>query len=291
MTELPILTVDVFTERPFLGNPVAVVLDADALSTETMQRIARWTNLSETTFVVRPDDAEADYGLRIFTPESELPFAGHPTLGSAAAAIAAGRVAPRDGRLVQTCAAGRVALRVEASGTRLHFQVPASRIEPVTAQETAALAEALGLDDTLSGVERIDVGAVWLTAALPSAAALLALQPDLAALDALSRRHRATGVTLYAPHPPGTVGADGVPLDVEVRSFAPAAGVPEDPVCGSGNACVALQRRAGLGPRPYVAAQGAAIGRAGRISVGSRGVAVEIGGATVVCARGLLRVD
>ena len=291
MTELPFLTVDVFTERPFLGNPVAVVLDADALSTDTMQRIARWTNLSETTFVVRPQEAEADYGLRIFTPDRELPFAGHPTLGSAAAAIAAGRVVPRDGRLVQACAAGRVALRVEAGGSRLHFQVPASHIEPVSPDDAVALGHALGVAGESLRFERIDVGAVWLTAELPNAAALLALRPDFAAVAGLSRRLRATGVTLHAAHSPGTLGADGVPLDIEVRSFAPAAGVPEDPVCGSGNACVALQRRTDVGPRAYVAAQGAAIGRAGRITVAYRGDAVEIGGATVVCARGLLRVD
>ena len=122
MTELPILTVDVFTERPFLGNPVAVVLDADALSTETMQRIARWTNLSETTFVVRPDDAEADYGLRIFTPESELPFAGHPTLGSAAAAGRSGSAQAPTGRVsaaaTRTRCCARLTRRLSAAASR-----------------------------------------------------------------------------------------------------------------------------------------------------------------------------
>lgn len=278
---LPCLTVDVFTDRPFLGNPVAVVMEADALTAETMQRIARWTNLSETTFVLRPDDPSADYRLRIFTPDRELPFAGHPTLGSACAALATGRIRPRDGRLVQQCGVGLVPLRVGSDG-RLFFEAPAARVAPVAAAETSALADALGLADAPPRLEAIDIGPVWLTGELDDAARLLALCPDMAALETISRRLRVTGVTLHAR---------GGPADVAVRSFAPAAGIPEDPVCGSGNACVALQRR-GEGRRDdYVAAQGEAIGRAGRIAVAYRGDAVEVGGHAVVCVEGTLRVD
>ena len=225
---LPFLQVDVFTDRPFLGNPVAVVLDADALDADAMQRIARWTNLSETTFVRRPDVPGADYALRIFTPGRELPFAD---------------------------------------------------------AEAAGLARALGLAGAPPPFDAIDVGPVWLTARLADAATVLALRPDMAALDAISRRLGATGVTVHGDDGPRATGAD-----VAVRSFAPAAGVPEDPVCGSGNACVALQRRAAGARTAYVAAQGEAIGRAGRIAVAYRGEAVEIGGETVVCVEGRLRI-
>lgn len=287
---LPLLTVDVFTERPFLGNPVAVVLGADALDAATMQRIARWTNLSETTFVVAPTDPRADYALRIFTPDRELPFAGHPTLGSARAALASGRVRAHDGRLVQQCGAGLVPLRLDTPTGRLFFEVPPARVRPLPAADAAELARALGLDGEPPRFDAIDVGPVWLTADLGDAARVLALRPDAAALDALSRRLAATGVTVHGAHPPGTRDAGGTPLDVAVRSFAPAAGVPEDPVCGSGNACVALQRRAAGARAGYVASQGEAIGRAGRIVVAYRDEAIEIGGATVVCVEGELRI-
>lgn len=261
MTTLPFLQVDVFTDRPFRGNPVAVVLDADGIDGPTMQRIARWTNLSETTFVCRPTDTRADYALRIFTPETELPFAGHPTLGSARALLQTGRATPRGDRLVQQCGAGLVTIRAE-------------------------LAAALGLVAP-PRIEAIDLGPIWLTAALPDAAGLLALEPDMAALAVVTRRLQVTGVTLHAPHrAPAAAGAD-----LAVRSFAPGAGVPEDPVCGSGNACVAIQRRAAGTTAPYVASQGEAIGRAGRITVVYRGETVEVGGDTVVCVEGRLRID
>ncbi|MFN9775546.1 MAG: PhzF family phenazine biosynthesis protein [Burkholderiales bacterium] len=282
---LPFMQVDVFTDRPFLGNPVAVILDADGLDTGTMQRIARWTYLSETTVVLRPDAAGTDYALRIFTPDRELPFAGHPTLGSARAAIAAGRATPRDGRLVQQCAAGLVPIRVEPGGTRLSFEVPPSRTTPLGADDAAAIARALGLPGAAPRFEAIDVGPVWITAALADAAAVLALRPDMAALDAIGRRLGVTGVTVHGPDRSGASGAD-----IAVRSFAPAAGVPEDPVCGSGNACVAIQRRAAGARDAYVAAQGEALGRAGRIAVRYRGEAIEVGGETVVCVEGTLRV-
>lgn len=290
---LPFMQVDVFTERPFFGNPVAVVLEADALDTASMQRIARWTNLSETTFVLAPTDPAADYRLRIFTPGGELPFAGHPTLGSAHALLASGRLQPRDARLVQQCTAGLVRLRVDAAG-HLFFEVPPSRIAVLAPADGAAIARALGLDDADGAAPRfesIDVGPVWLTAALPDAARVLGLQPDMAALSALSLRLGATGVTVHGPHPAGLQGPDGAALATAVRSFAPAFGVPEDPVCGSGNACVALQRRGSGLATDYVATQGEAIGRAGRIAVAYRGASIEVGGAAVVCVHGTLAID
>jgi len=287
MNTLPFLQVDVFTDRPFLGNPVAVVLDADALDGAAMQRIARWTNLSETTFVLRPSAAGADYALRIFTPDRELPFAGHPTLGTARALLAAGRVTPSGGRLVQQCAAGLVRLRAE--GERLFFEVPPASVTRVPAETAASIAGALGLQAPPPRFDAIDVGPVWLTAELRDASQVLGLRPDFAALAELSRAHGVTGVTVHAPFP---VGADARrdSADVAVRSFAPAAGVPEDPVCGSGNACVAVQRAAAGRRDGYLAAQGEAIGRDGLITVAYRGDAIEVGGEAIVCVEGRLRI-
>jgi PhzF family phenazine biosynthesis protein len=286
---LPFMQVDVFTDRPFFGNPVAVVLDADALDAAAMQRIARWTNLSETTFVLRPTAPGADYALRIFTPERELPFAGHPTLGSARAVLASGHARARDGRLVQQCAAGLIGLRVDEAGGRLFFEVPAARVGALGDADSAAIAQALGLDGAPPRFEAVDVGPVWLTAALRDPAEVLGLRPDMAALEAISRRLGATGVTVHAPTANSPQGPWTDAPDIAVRSFAPAAGAPEDPVCGSGNACVALQRRASGQRDGYVAAQGEAIGRAGRITVAFRGETIEVGGATVICVEGRLR--
>jgi PhzF family phenazine biosynthesis protein len=284
---LPFMQVDVFTDRPFLGNPVAVVFDADALDGERMQRIARWTNLSETTFVVRASAADADYALRIFTPDRELPFAGHPTLGTARALLAAGRVAPRGSQLVQQCAAGLVRLRVD--GDRLYFEVPRASVTRVPPATGTAIAGALGLAGPPPAFETIDVGPVWLTAELDDAARVLSLRPDLGVLADLSRSLGVTGVTVHAPFAPGAKASRRA--DVVVRSFAPAAGVPEDPVCGSGNACVAVQRAAAGRRHAYMAAQGEAIGRDGLIAVTYPGEAIEVGGQAIVCVEGRLRID
>ena len=289
---LPFVQIDVFTDRPFFGNPVAVVLDADGLSSQAMQRIARWTNLSETTFVLEPTDARADYRLRIFTPDRELPFAGHPTLGSARAVLHSGRLKQRDTTtLTQECAAGLVRLRRDAG--RLFFEVPPERTTQVSASDALAIADALGLgaETETPRFEAIDVGPVWLTAALRDADQVHALSPDFARLAELSRRLGATGVNVHANYPTGYRDGRGQAVQVAVRSFAPAAGVPEDPVCGSGNACVALQRRARGEHHDYTATQGEVIGREGRITVAYRGEAIEIGGDTVVTIEGRINVD
>jgi PhzF family phenazine biosynthesis protein len=289
---LPFLQIDVFTDRPFFGNPVAVVLDADGLSTTTMQRIARWTNLSETTFVLRPTDARADYRLRIFTPDRELPFAGHPTLGSARAVLQSGRLTRHDATtLIQECAAGLVTLRRDAD--RLFFEMPSARTTPVCATDAMAIAGALGLgaDTERPGFEAIDIGPIWLTAALRDADQVHELAPDFVRLADLSRRLGATGVNVHASYPVGYRDGRGEAVQVAVRSFAPAAGVPEDPVCGSGNACVALQRRARGEDHDYTATQGEVIGREGRIKVVYRGETIEIGGNTVIALEGRISVD
>jgi len=262
---------DVFTDTPLRGNPLAVVHDAAGLSDTQMAAFARWTNLSETTFLLPPDDAQADYRVRIFTPGGELPFAGHPTLGSCHAWLAAGGQ-PRDPAVVvQQCGVGRVRVRRDGSGTgaRLAFAAPALRrtgaVEPTLRAQAVA---ALGLpDDSALRLEWIDNGPGWMAALLPDAATVLALQPDFVAMRGLK-------LGVVGPYPAGS------DCQFEVRAFVPGLGVPEDPVTGSLNAGLAQWLiGAGLAPDRYVAAQGAALGRAGRVFVQRDGADVWIGGA------------
>jgi PhzF family phenazine biosynthesis protein len=258
--------VDVFGARPFTGNPVAVVLDAEGLELEQMGEIARWTNLSETTFVL-PAEQGGDYRLRIFTAAGgELPFAGHPTLGSAHAFIEAGGRRQGEG-LLQECAAGlvKVGLEVGPGGDgRASFEAPAAQTSVLAAPAVVEILAALGTDARTSAAPLIvNVGPRWVVIDLGDAGAVARAAPDFARLERQSRALGITGVTVF-----GRTGSAG---QLQVRSFAPAEGVPEDPVCGSGNASVAayLVASAGLdavGPR-YTALQGQQIGRDGRIEV------------------------
>jgi PhzF family phenazine biosynthesis protein len=245
--------VDVFGSAPCSGNPVAVVLDAEGLSTEEMQRFARWTNLSETTFVLPPDSSEADYRVRILTPVLELPFAGHPTLGTCHAWLEAGGESRAPGETVQECGAGLVPIRSDEG--RLAFAAPPLlRSGPASEEESARVVAALDLDpNEMLAVEWVDNGPGWIGVLLESAERVLELQPRQLDFD--------LGVVGF--HPPGSEAA------IEVRAFFPINGVAaEDPVTGSLNASVA-QWLLGSGrlSAPYVAAQGSAIGRAGRIHV------------------------
>ena len=258
---------DVFTATPLRGNPLAVVHDAQGLSDAQMADFARWTNLSETTFLLPPDDPAADYRVRIFTPGGELPFAGHPTLGSCHAWLAEGGV-PRDPAVVvQQCGVGRVRVRREA--TRLAFAAPALRrtgtVEPALRAQAVA---ALGLsDDAVLQLEWIDNGPGWMAALLTDAAAVLALQPDFSRMQGLK-------LGVVGPYPAGSE------CQFEVRAFVPGLGVPEDPVTGSLNAGLAQWLiGAGLAPSSYIAAQGAVLGRAGRVFVDQDGADIWIGGA------------
>jgi len=284
-------TVDVFTDRPLLGNPVAVVLDASDLDTGRMQAIARWTNLSETTFLLPPTVEGADYRLRIFTPGSELPFAGHPTLGSAHAALEAGRIAPRDGRLVQECGQGLIRIAVAGDGQdrQLVLDLPPAKVTPLAAADVAELEAVLGHAVVRQAPPAlIDVGPVWAVAQLADADAVLGLHPDLARSAALERRLGATGICVFGRHAAG-------PAAIEVRAFAPSGGIPEDPVCGSGNGSVAVfQARNGLlppGGSRYIASQGRCTGRDGRVAVEitAEGT-VRLGGQCVTCLDGMLAV-
>jgi PhzF family phenazine biosynthesis protein len=263
--------VDVFTDTPFKGNPVAVVIGAEELHTESMQRIASWTNLSETTFLLK--STRADYRLRIFTPRQELPFAGHPTIGSAHAALESGFV-PRRKRLVQECGAGLIELGVEDDG-RIFLKGPRAKVEPLEKQ-IPSIPLVPG-----ARVMRVDVGPIWVVGEASDAASLAALKPDMTALAEWSESLGVTGTTVFAP------SGDGL-SSIHVRSFAPAHGVPEDPVCGSGNLSVAtcVGKRFG---ESYVARQGMQLGRDGRVAVRIRDDAIQIGGHAVTCVDGDLR--
>ncbi len=272
--------VDVFTSVALKGNPVAVILDAEGISSEQMQAIANWTNLSETTFVTPATEAGADYAVRIFTPKSELPFAGHPTLGTAHAVIEAGLAEPRDGRIVQQCAVGLV--EVSQAATGLSFRLPRYSYEDAPAVDV--LAKALG-DGAIKGAPQIvNVGPRWVIAELVSADTVSQLLPDYPLLADYDRRHGTTGLTVYAEKDDG---------DIIVRSFAPADGIAEDPVCGSGNAAVAAYRlRAGqiVAGSHYTASQGQQVGRDGHVRVRIDGVDIHVGGDCVTVVEGSIRL-
>lgn len=270
--------VDVFTSVPYRGNPLAVVLDGTGLPDEEMQRFTDWTNLSEATFLLPPTQPEADYRVRIFCPGRELPFAGHPTLGSCHAWLEAGG-RPRREYVVQECGVGLVKIRRE--GQRLAFAAPPLRRSGPLAEEDVALI-ARGL-----GIARSDIvdhawchnGPEWRSVMLRSAEQVLALKPDTAVLAGLM-------VGVVGSRPAGDECA------FEVRAFFPgASGMAEDPVTGSLNAALAQWLiAAGHAPERYVASQGSALGRAGRVHVQRDGADVWIGGDSVTCIDGSVRL-
>ncbi|WP_323790933.1 PhzF family phenazine biosynthesis protein [Nocardioides sp.] len=266
---LPFRQVDVFSDQPLLGNPVAVVHDADDLSDEQMEAFARWTNLSETTFLLRPRSATADYRLRIFTPGGELPFAGHPTLGSAHAWLEAGGVPRNEGEVVQECGAGDVVVR---RGERLAFAGPPllhdGPLDDATLEVAARALEVV--PGEVVEAAWIDNGPGWLGLLLRDPDAVRACRLDAAAAGDLM-----IGVV--------GIGPDG---EVEVRAFCPSIGVPEDPVTGSLNAGIAAWLVGSRLPSSYVAAQGAALGRKGRVHVDVEGGTVWVGGDTLTTVVG-----
>jgi PhzF family phenazine biosynthesis protein len=245
--------VDVFAEEPFAGNPVAVVHGADGLADEEMQLFAGWTNLSETTFLLPPTDDRADYRVRIFTPTRELPFAGHPTLGTAHAWLEAGGPPARRDLIVQECAAGLVPLRRTADG--LAFKAPPTlRTGPVDEPTLHEIAAVLRLHrEEIIDAQWADNGPGWAAVELASAKAVLAVKPGVTHLD----------IGVFGRHPAGS------PEAYEVRAFFPSAsGTTEDPVTGSLNAALAQWLLAsGKAAAPYTAAQGTALGRRGRVHV------------------------
>ena len=301
----PFAQVDVFTEVPTLGNPVAVVLDGDGLTDQEMATFARWTNLSETTFLLPPSHhgaaGGADYRLRIFTPGGELPFAGHPTLGSCHAWLEAGGAPRASDVVVQECGVGLVTIRREARGAvgpdeepdgdgagGLAFAAPDLLAdEPLPADDLAAIVAALGVpDDAVVDHRVLDNGPGWRVVLLDSADRVAGLAPDWTRLR-VERPDLSVGVV-------GLYGDDGGPdgAAVEVRGFALGMGIPEDPVTGSLNAVVGQWlTRDGRLPDRYLAAQGEALGRAGRVRVERDGSGtVWVGGASVTCVAGTVRL-
>jgi PhzF family phenazine biosynthesis protein len=281
--------VDVFTQRPFWGNPVAVVIDPKQLHTAEMQRIAAWTNLSETTFVLPATSGEADYRLRIFSPKQELPFAGHPTIGSAHAVIESGFAAPKTGILRQECLAGILSLTLEETdgGKVIMVEAPPARVVEIGNADAKLLTHALGAATAGARLPaRVEVGVVWIVADIGDAKTLARLKPDMQALANLSIKTAVAGVTVFG------AADDGVSA-LHVRSFAPLQGIGEDPVCGSGNAAVAAyllyNGLVDVYGSEYTARQGMQVGRDGQVSVRIRGRSVQIGGQAITCVDGVLR--
>jgi PhzF family phenazine biosynthesis protein len=268
--------VDVFGSTPLGGNPVAVVHAADGLNATQMQAFASWTNLSETTFLLPPTTDEADYRLRIFTPSTELPFAGHPTIGSAHAWLEDGGSSLSADHLVQECGAGLVALRRSAqpTGDRLAFAAPPLlRSGEVSAEDRAAILAPLRLsDDDVVDLAWVDNGPGWVGVLLHDADTVLALEPDFSSLH----------------HDVGVVGVrTGGETACEVRALCPVgSGITEDPVTGSLNAGLAQWLSGTVLPTSYVAAQGTVVGRTGRVHVDRDGDTIWVGGDAQTVVRG-----
>jgi PhzF family phenazine biosynthesis protein len=276
---LPFSQIDVFTDELTLGNPVAVVHDADELSTETMAAFARWTNLSETTFLLTPTDPAADYRVRIFTPVDELPFAGHPTLGSARAWLERGGVPRSDGPIVQQCAAGIVRIRQDAG--RLAFAAPPLiRSDGLDVHPQALIADALGLGSgDITSAQWVDNGPGWVAVLVRDADTALALEPLRAPVGEFAK------IGVVGPYPPGSDVA------FEVRGLTSRNSLGEDPVTGSLNAGIAQWLIAcGRAPRSYIAVQGTRMHRRGRIHVEQVDDDIWVGGHTVVGVSGTVSI-
>jgi len=274
MSRFAFTQVDVFTATALRGNPLAVVHGADALDDQRMQAFARWTNLSETTFLLAPTDASADYRVRIFTPGGELPFAGHPTLGSCHAWRERGGRPKAPRQVVQQCGVGLVRIKLDDAGAA--FAAPPLARAEVAADELEAVVAALGTDRShVVAAQFLKNGPNWLSLELDSAATVLALDPDAA------RMKRFASVGVVGAHPPSSECA------FEVRGFIGRPSLYEDPVTGSLNAGLGEWLiGAGRAPERYVAAQGTRLGRAGRVRIAREGATLWVGGDSVSCIRG-----
>ena len=303
MKQRPYKQIDVFTATPYFGNPLAVVLDGNGLADDAMQRFARWTNLSETTFVLTPTQPTADYRVRIFTPGGELPFAGHPTLGTCHAWLQAGGQPKRQDVIVQECAKGLINIKrdINPDGSSLAFAAPSLMRSAPSPVVLSQVASALGLKAAqITAAQLLDNGPVWLGLLLDGPETVLQLQPshqDLAKLDikvgvagiyeraaspliAKANREARAFQQAVAAHAP----------DLEVRAFAASIGINEDPVTGSLNASLAQWLMAdGLMPSHYTASQGVCMGRAGQVDLqrDAQGQ-VWVGGQSVTCIDGIV---
>ncbi|RJT23007.1 PhzF family phenazine biosynthesis protein [Mesorhizobium waimense] len=275
-TKFSFQQVDVFSSRALLGNPLAVVIGADSLTASEMAVFARWTNLSETTFLLQPKSADADYRVRIFTPAAELPFAGHPTLGSCHVWLSSGG-RPKSGDIIQECEAGLV--RIRRDNERLSFEAPQLRRSgPVELDTLTRAINGLRLaSDVIVDANWVDNGPGWLAVLLRSRTDVLALRPDFAVLSGLR-------VGVVAPWDPMKEGPDA---NFEVRAFT-AAGF-EDPVTGSLNAGIAQWLiGSGIAPSSYIASQGTVLGREGRVHVEQVDDQIWTGGDVKTCIKGVV---
>ncbi|HYW55844.1 MAG TPA: PhzF family phenazine biosynthesis protein [Polaromonas sp.] len=304
MKTRPFKQVDVFTGTPYFGNPLAVVLDGSGLDDAAMQRFAHWTNLSETTFLLPPTNPSADYSVRIFTPGGELPFAGHPTLGSCHSWLQAGGHPQAKDFIVQECKVGLVKIRRETGTPRLAFAAPTLKRSAPSPALLAQVAGALGLKATsILAAQCLDNGPVWLGLLLDSPETVFQLAPDHKALVKLDAK---VGVVARYPQEPGTplisranreakaftpstdAVATRIAPDFEVRAFVAPVGIDEDPVTGSLNASLAQWLIAeGHAPEQYVASQGICLGRAGLVHINRDASGqVWVGGESVTCIDG-----
>lgn len=273
-----IYVVDVFSDKPFLGNPVAVIICDKNLPDYKMQQITSWINLSETTFVTDFQRSEGQYKVRIFTPGGEMPFAGHPTLGTAIAVRNHYDFA--SDTIKQDCPAGLINIRFDSENKSVHLIAPDPTLAKISDTEKDQLAKALGLDKKIEIAAKIDAGPIWVTVLIDSAEKIENLQPNQSMIKLFSDQLEATGIVI------GAVKSDGKAY--KVRTFAPSVGVPEDPVCGSGNVALAyLRLQSGHTPENYLAMQGQEVGRNGEIQIRylSSGK-IEIGGKTNITIRG-----
>ena len=287
------IQLDVFSGQLLLGNPLAVVIDSDGLDDATMQAFARWTNLSETTFLLPPTASAADYRVRIFTPRQELPFAGHPSVGSAYVAIEAGLIDEAKTSLVQECAAGLLPVHVEGTGASrvIHVQAPAARVDALEGELREKIGTALGTVLAQDAVCMVDNGPHWIICDLKDGAAVRGLRPNMSEVASLCEYAGAVGVSVFGHE-------SSAQSQMAVRAFCPADGMPEDPVTGSANAAImavlAARMHGHVHDQHHVASQGREVGRDGLVDVRFDAASgnITVGGRCAMGVRGeLLALD
>ncbi|MEB7768522.1 PhzF family phenazine biosynthesis protein [Mammaliicoccus sciuri] len=284
MKQLGFKQVDVFANEPFKGNPVAVIFDADDLTDEQMKDIASWTNLSETTFVCKPEDEQADYKLRIFTPNNELSFAGHPTIGSSYAVLQNGLISKNKGYLVQECEVGLV--KIDYTEERTYFSLPKPKISDIELKQLDGIIDSLGINgEDVIHSKKVNIGAEWLTLHIKNSSIVKRIEPNFEQMKNYIYEGT-TGVTIFGEN------EDDKDTTFEVRSFAPNEGVNEDPVCGSGNGCVAaVNELYGLiVNKEYSNSQGECINRNGRVYIKQED-GLKLGGISKIVIDGKIRIE
>ncbi|ASE34812.1 PhzF family phenazine biosynthesis protein [Mammaliicoccus sciuri] len=284
MKQLGFKQVDVFANGPFKGNPVAVIFDADDLTDEQMKDIASWTNLSETTFVCKPEDEQADYKLRIFTPNNELSFAGHPTIGSSYAVLQNGLISKNKGYLVQECGVGLV--KIDYTEEKTYFSLPKPKISDIELKQLDGIIDSLGINgEDVIHSKKVNIGAEWLTLHIKNSSIVKRIEPNFEQMKNYIYEGT-TGVTIFGEN------EDDKDTTFEVRSFAPNEGVNEDPVCGSGNGCVAaVNELYGLiVNKEYSNSQGECINRNGRVYIKQED-GLKLGGISKIVIDGKIRIE